>query len=260
MNHQSLSSILLIFSLLFPFFSLAAERMVVIDKPAQLRKDPSITAEVLPGEIPPGTVVDLLQTEGKAIQIGGIEGNWLEIQVDPQFKGWVFDQYLRGSGTSDAENYISKVISNLYYYRPGITSAVEELSKVPASKIFGTTTKYLPRHLNYIGYQLLAQQNKNAIPLLIEFMNPAYRKENEEDANYKFHWTILQLLNEGDFIVEAASPEESLSSLQRRWYEKYRSWWEKNGDRFSLRAPNTTLLSIFATIKANEDRAYRRSW
>lgn len=147
---------------------------------------------------------------------------------------------------------ISGIVKNLYFYRPGLENSINSISKTPPDLIMDNLKDINTRSLNYIGYHFLAAKDKRAIPTLIEFMNPEYKKENELDANYYFTWTMLQLVISDQFVVSSKSEND--------WYNEFKKWWQENGKNFNLALEESKLNSIFQEIKSNEDKLYRKNW
>lgn len=158
----------------------------------------------------------------------------------------------------NAKDYIGPTVTNLYFYRVGLEKNMAAITQEPPSKTFNVIKEFNSRDLNYIGYHLLSKGDKRAIPVLIEFMNPSFKKQNKEDANYNFTWTLLQMIT-GDQFVITANKEKS-SNLEQQWFQQYKDWWDKEAEDFKLTAEDSTLVSIFENVKSNEDRAYRRGW
>lgn len=147
---------------------------------------------------------------------------------------------------------INDVVKNLYFYRPGIENSINSISKISPDLFFSNLQNINPRSLNYIGYYFLTERDKRAIPTLIEFMNPDYKKDNESDANYNFTWTMLQMIITDQFVV--------LSKDENTWYSEFKKWWQENGKNFNLALEDSALKSILQEIKNNEDKLYRKSW
>lgn len=155
-------------------------------------------------------------------------------------------------GQSSKAEEVKDVLNTLYFYRPNLTKSLETISKLPPESVLDNLEKVNPRSLNYLGYHLLAAKDKRAIPLLIEFMNPKYKNENQADANYKETWTLLQMMISDQFVI--SNKDENL------WYGQFKTWWQTNGKNFNLALEDSALNSIFQNIKTNEDKAYKNNW
>ena len=147
---------------------------------------------------------------------------------------------------------VKDILNNLYFYRPSLTNSIKTISQISPDSIFNNLKNVDPRSLNYIGYYFLAEKDKRAIPLLIEFMNPEYQKENRSEATYNDTWTLLQMAVSSQFVIS--------NQNENTWYNQFKTWWRENNKDFNLTMEDSTLDAIFQNIKTNEDKTYKKSW
>ncbi len=210
-----------------------------------VREKPVTYSSSIVATIETATPIIVLEKTSQKINIGNIEDYWYRIRITATSQeGWVFGAYLFQEGNPQLKEFAQFIASNLYYHLP-LQGEVMKGIKENRNKVF-TYLKSLPsekkRFLNYYAYQFFLDKDALAIPLLIEFMNPADEKHNGQDANYQDTWIYLNK------ILPVFLPSQ---------YEAYKEWWLKANHSGSLTVNDQVLMEIFTQIRKNEDALYR---
>lgn len=237
----------LLFFSLSPLALMAEESGgMIVGKYANVRDLPTVFNSKIIQIAYKGTALKILDKTTEKTKIGEVEGYWYKVKLlEEGTEGWLFDQYVAFEGDLKISEYLRWVVSSLYYYRSDLNEQYEDIiDDVGSKNALDQLKEYKPRFLNYIAYRLLAEKNPLAIPVLIAFMNPAYKETHSKDANYLFTWEILERLTPSVLITND--------------YRSFSYWWKQNYGSVRIALPGYELATIFKKIHENENQAYRK--
>lgn len=219
---------------------------IIIGKYANVRDLPTVFNSKIIQIAYKGTALKILNKTTEKTKIGEVEGYWYKVElIEEGSQGWLFDKYVALEGDPQITEYFRWVVSSLYYYRSDLDEQYEDIAdNLKPKNALDQLKDYKPRFLNYIAYRLLAERNPLAIPLLIAFMNPAYKENNSKDANYLFTWEILERLTPTVLVTND--------------YRSFSYWWQRNYDSVKIDLHSYELTTIFKRIHENENQAYRK--
>lgn len=240
-------------SIVFLFCCFAAQTLfaeaaggAIIGKYANVRDLPTVIGSKIVQVAYKGTALKIIDKTKEKTKIGDVEGYWYKVElIEEGLQGWLFEKYIAFEGDTQITDYLRWVVSSLYYYRADLDEQYEEIKDdLSLKNAIDQLKAYKPRFLNYIAYRLLAEKNPLAIPVLIAFVDPAYKDQNSKDANYLFTWEILERLTPDALITNN--------------YQSFRYWWQRNYGSVEIALPTYELATIFKKIHENENRAYRK--
>jgi hypothetical protein len=218
-------------------------KAVIFSKDIRLRASPSTDNAKVVDVLPFGTPVTIVERSKEKVSLMNHSGHWFRVTTSSNKEGWVFGKFLVSEQAPELRDETDKILKGLWFSRPQLPVVVKQMKTTPYNKVKEALTHVKPTALNYIAYHLLAEQNANALPVLIEFMSPQNKGQNAKDPNYSLNWEILSRLAPNQLIEPT--------------YDAFTKFWQEKGSSYTFPMSRADVFALLVRVKQAEDKTFR---